>query len=59
MRDPMDSCFSCFTHLFKEGMNFTYHLETLGHYYQLYAETMSHWHQVLPKGTIFNLSYEK
>jgi len=59
IRDPMDSCFSCFTHLFNDDMSFSYDLTTLGTYYTLYAQTMQHWHSVLPKNTIFNVSYEQ
>ena len=58
MRDPMDSCFSCFTHLFKNDMNFAYDLTALGNYYQLYADVMQHWNAVLPPDSIFDVSYE-
>jgi len=59
MRDPMDSCFSCFSRLFNDTMEFAYDQETLGRYYQRYMRLMKHWHQVLPQGTILDLSYEK
>lgn len=59
IRDPMDSCFSCFTHLFKNTMLFAYDLAALGDYYVLYAQAMQHWHTVLPSTVMFNLSYEK
>lgn len=59
IRDPMDSCFSCFTHHFKNGMSFAYDLTALGNYYLLYAKAMQHWHKVLPQGAIFNLPYEQ
>jgi len=59
IRDPMDSCFSCFTHLFKDDMSFSYDQVSLGIYYAFYAKTMQHWQNVLPENTIFNLSYEK
>lgn len=59
IRDPMDSCFSCFTHLFKDNMSFAYDLTALGTYYTLYAKTMQHWHAVLPERAIFNLPYEQ
>jgi len=59
IRDPMDSCFSCFTHLFKHGMAFAYDLAALGSYYELYAKTMQYWQGVLPQMTIFNLPYEQ
>lgn len=59
IRDPMDSCFSCFTHLFKSSMSFAYDLRALGEYYALYAQAMEHWHTVLPKTAIFDLPYER
>jgi tetratricopeptide (TPR) repeat protein len=59
IRDPMDSCFSCFTHLFKTSMLFAYDLKSLGDYYLLYAQTMQHWHNVLPSTRIFDLPYEQ
>jgi len=59
MRDPMDSCFSCFSRLFNENnLGFTYDLETLGRYYVRYSKLMRHWHAVLPPGTILDLRYE-
>ncbi len=59
MRDPMDSCFSCYTRLFTDTMDFAYDLGTLGRYYRRYMTLMRHWHEVLPPGTILDLSYEE
>jgi tetratricopeptide (TPR) repeat protein len=58
MRDPMDSCFSCFSRLFNDTMEFAYDLGTLGRYYARYMRLMHHWHAVLPPGTILDLPYE-
>lgn len=58
MRDPMDSCLSCYARLFNETMDFAYDLNDLGHYYVHYMELMTHWGKVLPKGTILDVSYE-
>jgi tetratricopeptide (TPR) repeat protein len=59
MRDPMDSCFSCYSRLFSESnLAFSYNLETLGRYYVRYIELMRHWHAVLPEGTILDMRYE-
>ena len=59
MRDPMDSCFSCYSRLF-DGANlaFAYDLGTLGRYYARYIKLMRHWHDVLPQGTILDMPYE-
>ena len=59
MRDPMDSCFSCYSRLFNDTMEFAYDLGTLGRYYVRYMKLMRHWHAVLPAGTILDLSYEE
>ncbi len=59
MRDPMDSCFSCYSRLFnKHNVRFAYDLGTLGRYYARYIKLMRHWHEVLPPGTILDLRYE-
>ena len=59
MRDPLDTCFSCFARLFNDTMDIAYDLETLGRYYVMYRKVMDHWHKVLPPGTILDLSYEE
>ncbi len=33
-RDPMDTCFSCYSKLFLGGLNFAYDLGELGRYYK-------------------------
>jgi tetratricopeptide (TPR) repeat protein len=59
MRDPMDSCFSCYARLFEDGhLDFSYDLDTVGRYYLRYIELMQHWHRVLPPGTVLDLRYE-
>jgi tetratricopeptide (TPR) repeat protein len=58
MRDPMDSCFSCYSRLFNDTMEFAYDQGTLGRYYARYMTLMRHWHQVLPAGSILDLPYE-
>jgi hypothetical protein len=56
-RHPLACCFSCFKQLFAEGQEFTYGLETVGHYYRDYVELMDHWDRVLP-GKILRVLYE-
>ncbi|HSY30182.1 MAG TPA: tetratricopeptide repeat protein, partial [Burkholderiaceae bacterium] len=59
MRDPMDSCFSCYSRLFDTNkLPFAYDLESLGRYYDRYSKLMRHWHAVLPAGTILDVRYE-
>lgn len=59
MRDPMDSCFSCYSRLFNDTMEFAYDIESLGNYYKRYITLMNHWHSVLPAGSILDVSYEE
>ena len=58
LRDPVDTCFSCFSRLFTESQHFYYDLAELGRYYRLYRETMDHWRSVLPAGSILDVAYE-
>ena len=58
MRDPMDSCFSCYGRLFNDTMAFTYDQRSLGRYHARYQRLMAHWHRVLPPGMILDLPYE-
>ena len=59
MRDPMDSCFSCFSRLFiGNNLGYTYDLGATGRYWVTYHELMRHWHEVLPAGRILDVSYE-
>lgn len=57
-RDPVDTCLSGFTKLFKDDMPHSYNLGELGRYYRKYKELMDHWEKVLPKGTIKTVVYE-
>jgi tetratricopeptide (TPR) repeat protein len=57
-RDPVDTCLSGFTKLFKDDMPHSYDLGELGRYYRKYQELMKHWEKVLPKGTIHTVVYE-
>ncbi len=59
MRNPMDSCFSCYSRLFNKGnLAYSYDLDALGRYCSRYLALMEHWHAVLPAGTIFDCRYE-
>jgi tetratricopeptide (TPR) repeat protein len=59
MRDPMDSCFSCFSRLFTgNNLGYTYDLGTVARYWVSYHELMQHWHAVLPAGRLLDVSYE-
>jgi tetratricopeptide (TPR) repeat protein len=57
-RDPVDTCFSCFSLLFTGNQSFTYDLGELGRYYRGYAALMEHWRNVLPRGVMIEVQYE-
>ena len=58
LRDPIDTCLSCYFKLFNTGLPFTYDLAELGRYYRAYSELMAHWRSVLPPGAMLEVSYE-
>ena len=58
-RDPVDTCFSCFSKLFLAGHPYSYDLGELGRYYRAYDALMAHWRKVLPKGVMLEVQYEE
>jgi tetratricopeptide (TPR) repeat protein len=58
LRDPVDTCISCFSKLFAREQNHTYNLGELGRYYKRYDQLMKHWRRVLPQGRILDVRYE-
>jgi tetratricopeptide (TPR) repeat protein len=58
VRDPVDTCFSCFSKLFSAEQNHSYDLGELGRYYRRYHRLMQHWDRVLPPGRILDVRYE-
>ncbi|HTU24960.1 MAG TPA: sulfotransferase, partial [Pirellulales bacterium] len=59
VRDPVDTCLSCFSRLFTAGVRFSYDLAELGRYYRSYHELMANWRSVLPPGIMLDVSYEE
>lgn len=57
VRDPADTCMSCYSKLFDVGQEFTYDLPELGRYYVAYRRLMDHWRAVMPE-VIYEISYE-
>ncbi len=58
IRDPLDTCVSCFSKLFTFGQNHTYDLGELGRYYKRYERLMAHWRDILPPERILDVRYE-
>jgi len=59
VRDPVDTCLSCFSTNFTKPHPHTYDLAELGRYYRHYRQLMAHWHDVLPPGRILDVRYEE
>jgi hypothetical protein len=56
-RHPLDSLLGNYKQLYGGGMDYSYDLEDLAHYYLEYDRLMRHWEQVLP-GKILTVHYE-
>jgi tetratricopeptide (TPR) repeat protein len=56
-RDPIDTGFSCYKHLFSGAQKFAYDLVEIRQYIQLCQALMTFWHELLP-GAIYDLKYE-
>ncbi len=59
VRDPVDTCLSCFATHFTAGQPYAYDLGELGRYYRAYEDLMAHWHGVFPPGTMLKMRYEE
>ncbi|MGD1016585.1 MAG: sulfotransferase [Roseiarcus sp.] len=58
-RDPLDTCFSCFSQNFSEGaVPYAYDLGELGRFYRAYETLMEHWRAVLPADAMIEVRYE-
>jgi tetratricopeptide (TPR) repeat protein len=57
-RNPIDSCLSTWTKLFKDDMPHSYDLGELGRYHRRYQELMDHWREVLPSSAFLEVQYE-
>ena len=59
VRNPLDTCVSCFSRNFSWGHHcYTDNLTALGKHYGLYRKLMSRWKQILPV-TIHEVTYER
>ena len=57
-REPLDTCFSCYSKLFTTGHPFSYEQGELGRFHRMYEELMHHWRVALP-GRMLELRYEE
>ncbi|HTU24912.1 MAG TPA: tetratricopeptide repeat protein [Pirellulales bacterium] len=58
VRNPVDTCLSCFSRLFGTNQPFSYDLGELGRHYRMYQDLMNHWRKVLPPEAILDVEYE-
>jgi tetratricopeptide (TPR) repeat protein len=58
MRDPLDSCFSCYADNAEPDIGYSHDLGLLGRQYVRYINLMRHWHAVLPPHAITDVHYE-
>ncbi len=57
IRNPVDTCLSCYFHDFSGFHPYTYDLDDLVSYYKNYQRLMAHWYNALPL-TIHEVEYE-
>ncbi|TKB45386.1 tetratricopeptide repeat-containing sulfotransferase family protein [Thalassotalea mangrovi] len=57
-RNPMDTCYAIYKHLFTQGYPFSYDLHELGAYYIAHHQLMQHWQQILGE-SIHIVRYEE
>ena len=57
IRDPLDTCLSCYMLPFKTGQYFSFDLEELGRFYNLYRRFMDHMRSVRPE-SFLDFRYE-
>lgn len=58
VRDPLDTCLSCYTKLFTTGHPFSYDLKELGRFHRMYQELMAGWRRLLPESAVLEVVYE-
>ncbi len=57
VRNPLDTCLSCYFQLLSSKYSYACRLEHLGHYYRQYRRLMNHWEHTL-NIPIFTINYE-
>ena len=59
VRDPADTCLSCFAQTFAQSIPFSNELGELGRYYRAYAKLMAHWGRAIADGFVLEVRYEE
>ncbi len=58
MRDPVDTCLSCFMRSFGQRVPYSTGLDTLGRYHRAQARLMDHWRNTVPAANFLDVQYE-
>jgi hypothetical protein len=58
VREPVDTCLSCFSKVFEGEQRFSYDLGELGRFHRAYQRLMAHWRTVLPANVLLEVNYE-
>ncbi|MBL6691618.1 MAG: sulfotransferase [Pseudomonadales bacterium] len=58
VRNPLDTCLSCFFQNFTKGQDYSFNLTALAHFYNDYRRIMEHWETIYP-GRIYTVRYEE
>ncbi|MEQ1826839.1 MAG: sulfotransferase [Pirellula sp.] len=58
VRNPIDTCLSCYFQNFTVGSHYAFDLRELGEFYREYSEIMAHWRDVL-NVPMFEVQYEE
>ncbi len=59
IRHPLAVMWSAYSTHFADGLHYTYEIGTLARFHSRYRQVMGHWEQVLPRGRIIPVVYEK
>lgn len=58
VRDPLDTCLSCYFTHFDAGHSYAYDLTEIGEYYRMYHRLMAHYEGLIGKDDILTIKYE-
>lgn len=57
LRDPVDTCLSCYFQDFANAASYTMDLADLAHYYSGHHRVVAHWRSVLPASSLLEVPY--
>ena len=57
IRNPLDTCLSCYFQNFTKGQDYSFDIKSLAHFFNDYRRVMEHWESVYP-GRILTVRYE-